>query len=181
MLVLFALGYPALRTFDLVPTDYLVAKVAEFDEERAVSFAGRLGEEEFVIHLDGGRRLFGWGDVARTPGALDYDFREGDEGGAEGGLDGWWTIMLASRGFVGMFAAFLMLGIPVLVARRRCKADVPEHMLPLVAGLMFIIGIRMVDLLGNGWWNHLPMFLSGALMGALSREAPPVRRKFQHY
>jgi hypothetical protein len=170
LMALLAFCYPALRAMDLIPADDIVAWVGKYDAERALSLAGRLGEEEFVIGTSSGRRLFGWGDVARTPGALSYDFQDTDEGGNEGGLDGWWTIMFAARGVVGMLSPFALLAIPVFVARRRAKAINFAPVLPLIAGLMFIVAIRMVDLLLNGWWNNIPMFLAGALFGVLSSQ-----------
>ena len=33
----------------------------------------------------------------------------------------------------------------------------------LLAGLMLIIGLRMVDMIPNGRWTSLPLFLAGAL------------------
>jgi hypothetical protein len=178
LLALFAVSYPTLRTFDLLPTDYVVGKAFEFDEERGRSFAGRLGEEEFVLNQEGGRQWLGWGDIARMPGALTFDFYNA----TPGGLDGWWVIMVASRGFVGMLLTFVLLAIPVFVAWRRSKSIVARSMLPLVAGLMFIIGIRMFDLLLNGWWNNLPLFLSGALLGVMgANNSVASRKKPQHY
>ncbi len=37
----------------------------------------------------------------------------------------------------------------------------------LVGSLLCMISIRMTDLLINGWWNCLPVFLAGVLSGVI--------------
>lgn len=165
---LFALSYPALRALDLFPAEYLIETAEGFDAERARSFAGRLAEEEYVLARSqfDGRLLFGWGGIERLPAEQLGEFDP--VGGEEGGLDGWWILEIAQRGLFGMFIIFALLSIPVVVAWSRSGSVGREWALPLIAGLMFVVGIRTIDLLFNGWWNHLPIFFAGALLGAMS-------------
>lgn len=154
----FAIAYPAIRTFDAFPYEDLVAFAAQFDPERARSLEGRFLEEEHVLGPIGDRFWFGWGNISRTPGAETF-------GVGEAGLDGWWTIQLGSRGFIGVLLHYAILFLPVMSGwrmMRRLKGR-PERL--MLAALMAIVSVRMIDLLINGWWNDLPVFLAGALYG----------------
>jgi hypothetical protein len=163
-----AVTYPALRMADQFPRDSLVALASSLvNDERARSLDGRFDEEEYVLNHIGDRLWFGWGTISRTPGALMF-------GEGETGIDGWWTIQLGSRGVGGVLLWYAMLGIPVFLGWRwmRRRRSHPEQ--ALVAALMAIVAVRMVDLLINGWWNNLPVFLAGALYGVATN--PPLLR-----
>ena len=169
-LVMLAVGYPALRIVDVFPNDLIVATANEFDEERARSLAGRFDEEDFVLGNIGHRIWFGWGTFERIPGARTY-------GVGETGLDGWWNIRTGTNGLVGLQAHYAMLAIPVLFAWFRIRRLKEGAELVLIGGLMAIIGIRCIDLILNGWWNQLPVFLAGALFGICRSIQAPRRRR----
>ncbi len=166
LLACLALVYPALRSFDVFPNREIVALAYEFDPLRARSLEGRFEEEDHVLNGIGDRLWFGWGNVSRTPGAETF-------GRGEAGLDGWWTIRLGARGIVGVVLSFAVLGIPVLMAWRRLNALRSPRTQALLAALMAMVSIRMIDLLINGWWNNLPVFLAGVLAGV----APSLGRR----
>lgn len=161
---LFALGiciYPVLQVYGLFPEDVLVGVVEDFDDKRARSLNGRFDEEEFVLEQIGERLMVGWGHFARIPGASFAGFGTG-----ETGLDAWWVIRLGMSGLLGVIAAFLVCAIPVFRARRMLRSVDSIEVQWLVVATMLCIVVRMADLLLNGWWNSLPVFMAGALYGA---------------
>lgn len=158
-LALVPMTYPILRTTGMFPRESLVVVARDVvNPERARSLDGRFQEEDHVLGHIGDRLWFGWAGFDRTPGALTF-------GEGEPGLDGWWTIQLGARGLVGVLLWYALLGIPVFLAWRSMDCWRSYREQALVAALMSIVAVRMIDLLINGWWNHLPVFLAGALYG----------------
>ncbi|MCR9258147.1 MAG: hypothetical protein NXH95_00355 [Pseudomonadaceae bacterium] len=157
---LFVLTYPMMQVVDAFPEDVLVSIASEYNAERGRSFAGRFYEEEFILDRMGSRMLFGWGHFGRIP---DADIVGADSG--EPGLDAWWVIRLGMSGLVGVLFVLILLTIPVFSIRRRFSIIESEETRWLLCGLMICLVIRIADLLLNGWWNSLPVFFAGALMG----------------
>jgi hypothetical protein len=164
--------YPAMRSADIFPDDKLVELAAGLGEERQRSFRGRFDDENFVLDLMQDRIWFGWGNISRVPGAEGLGGWQ--SGGYEGGIDGYWAIRLGISGAVGMLLRLGMLVLPVYFAWRAMSRIRTEREKVLLAALMAIVAMRSVDLLANGWWNNLPVFLSGALYG-VSRSFETVR------
>ncbi len=160
-LALFCCIYPALRMADIFPRELVVDFAAQYDAERARSLNGRFIEEDFVLGNLGDRLWFGWGHFSRIPGAGTF---YGD--GGEAGLDAWWVINTGMSGLAGTLLAYMFMAVPAVVCWRRAKHYRTEAAMILVGAVIGCISIRMVDLLVNGWWNCLPVFLAGALMGA---------------
>lgn len=164
-LTTFVLIYPMLRMSDMFPYEVLVDFAAQYEPERARSLEGRFLEEEHVMSQIDGRLWVGWGNIQRTPGAETF-------GQGEVGLDGWWVIQLGSRGLIGVMLFYLVLAIPVFRAWSRGRSGRTNLFVLLTAAIMAMISLRMADLIINGWWNSLPVFLAGALYGLSSRERP---------
>ncbi|XOV81726.1 MAG: hypothetical protein ACFHXK_12690 [bacterium] len=157
---LFTLTYPLMQVADVFPEDILVDIAASYDEERARSFGGRFYEEEFILDRMGSRMLFGWGHFGRIP---DGDIVGADSG--EPGLDAWWVIRLGMSGLLGVLFVLALLTFPIFSIRRKIKVITSDETKWLLCGLMICLVIRIADLLLNGWWNSLPVFFAGALMG----------------
>ncbi|MAT84428.1 MAG: hypothetical protein CMD39_09080 [Gammaproteobacteria bacterium] len=155
--------YPFMRSTDTFPTEALVDFAAQFEEQRARSLNHRFVDENFVLENLGDRWLFGWGHFGRIPGALTFS---GDSG--ESGLDGWWNIQNGMAGIVGVELGLLFFLVPLLIGWRKMNRIDSRESQILVAALMLCVGIRMLDLLLNGWYNSLPVMLGGALVGALA-------------
>jgi len=155
-----AVVYPALRMADLFPDEALVSFAARYEKDKARSLEGRFEEEELVLGGLKDRFWVGWGTYGRVPGAETV-------GGGEKGLDGWWVLRLGTNGIIGVELSYGIMAIPVFVAWRRTRRLRSPALVALLGALMAIIGMRMIDLLLNGWWNHLPIFLAGALSGVL--------------
>ena len=181
LLALLVCTYPALRMGGLFPFEQILDFAGKFDEERERSLEGRFYEEEYVIELMGDRFLWGWGNISRLPGAEGLGGWEA--GGYEGGLDGYWIIEFGIHGALGLELRLALLLLPIFVAWRKLGKLRSRKEQALLAALMAIVAMRCVDMLPNGWWNNLPVFLSGALYGLArnlgtepfqpSREAAP--------
>lgn len=167
MLAMFACIYPSLRMMDLFPDQALVEFAAQYDADRARSLEGRFLEEDFVIGSIGERFWVGWGHFSRIPGAGSFGWDTG-----EPGLDAWWIINVGMSGFAGTFLAMMFMALPVLFCWRRASTYLidPKDTI-LVGALMICISVRMIDLLLNGWWNCLPIFIAGAIMGSTAPSA----------
>jgi hypothetical protein len=153
-----AVTYPALRMADLFPNEQIVEFARGYEAEKARSLEGRFEEEEWVLDGMGGRFWVGWGTYGRVPGAETF-------GTGESGIDGWWVVRLGIAGILGVELIYLMMAVPVFLAWRQTRRLRSPALIALLGALMAIIGMRMTDLLLNGWWNHLPVFLAGALSG----------------
>lgn len=160
-LSLIALGgvYPSLRMGDLFPYEAIVDFARDIDADRARSLEGRFFEEEHVLSQIGNRLWVGWGTISRVPGAETF-------GTGEVGLDGWWTIRMGMSGILGVGLYYVVLAVPVIRAFFLVRlADRAGGI--LIGGVMCMISIRMMDLIINGWWNCLPIFLAGVLAGVV--------------
>ena len=167
LIVVFVSFYPFMRIVDVFPNEMMVEFATTIDAERARSFEGRFDEEDHVLKYIDDRIFFGWGGVVRIPGAETFGR------GGETGLDSFFVIRLGSRGIVGFLVCTILFFYPTLLAWRRVKRLTnPTHII-VVAALMAMVAIRMSDLLINGWWNALPMFLAGALLGAARAQETP--------
>lgn len=166
-----AVAYPSLRMADIFPHKQIVAFARGYDESRARSLEGRFEEEDLVLGGLKGRFWVGWGTYGRTPGAETV-------GGGETGIDGWWVLRLGMGGLSGVELNYAVMLIPAFLAWRRTRRLRSNALIALLGALIAIVGMRMIDLLINGWWNHLPVFLAGALFGitqslGVGRPVPP--------
>ena len=156
---LIALLYPVLRGTDVFPADALVEYAEGFNEERALSLWFRFDQEKQLMDRARERPLFGWGAYDRN---RLFDPSTGEDLSI---TDGDWTIQLGTRGGIGFLGMYGMMTIPCIllffrIRRLRSKGD--RRLLAAVALLSATI---TVDLLPNGLFNCLPLFLSGALHG----------------
>lgn len=157
VLALFVTFYPMLRLAGWVPVERITELFQSVDATRAKSLGGRFGVELAMVEKARERFVFGWGGYSRN---WIFDARTGERDVIP---DGHWVLILGSRGLVGFLSDFGLLVIPVLVAARRLRRVPDRQAQILLAGLMLILGLRLVDLIPNGRWTSLPTFLAGAL------------------
>lgn len=158
-LSLMALLYPVLRGTDVFPADELVEYAEGFNEERALSLWFRFDQEYQLMARARERPLFGWGGYNRNrifdPGTgEDLSITDGD-----------WAIQIGTRGAVGFLGMYGMMTIPCLLLffrMRRLRSKLDRR---LLAALALMTSVMTVDLLPNGLFNCIPLFLSGALHG----------------
>jgi hypothetical protein len=169
VLALITALYPILRVTDVFPREGLVELAGRIDYARAESLDFRFTNEAILVEKALERPWFGWGGFGRT---FVFDKR----GEATSVPDGEWIISLGFSGFVGLTFQFGALLIPVWMAYRRIDR-VPKAHQPLLGGMGLIATVCVLDLLPNGMFNNLPMFLSGALGGLAQGMSQPVRAK----
>ena len=160
-LVLLALGYPALRTFDLFPIEPIVDLATQVDAKRGESIGGRFRDEKLMLDKAQERFYFGWGGYAR------YWVYDPDTGKQRTVPDGYWIVQFGNRGAVGFLMGFGIIVVPVLLAARRLRYVRDPKDRVLVVTLMLIVAMRLVDWLPNGHWGSMPVFLAGALHGTM--------------
>lgn len=156
---LLALLYPILRGTDVFPADALVEYAEGFNEERALSLWFRFDQEFQLMERARERPIFGWGAYDRN---RIFDPTTGEDLSI---TDGDWTIQLGNRGAVGFLGMYGLMTIPCMLLFFRMKRLKSKLDRRLLAALALMASVMTVDLLPNGLFNCLPLFLSGALHG----------------
>jgi hypothetical protein len=157
IITLYVITYPLTRATEVFPAQEVVDFFAELSPDRASSLGFRFFNEDMLLEKAMERPYFGWGFFARnhvwTPDGQNISV-----------IDGAW-IGIFGRGGAGEFITFFgLLLVPVYQALFRIRR-VSEQNRPLLAGIGMIAAILAVDLVPNGLFNGIPVFLAGALAG----------------
>lgn len=163
-IVLFLFSYPALRGFDLIPTQTLVNIAASVNEERAQSLEVRFRNEKVLFDHASERLAFGWGSWGRN---RPYNLETGSD---ETVTDGYWVILLGTSGLLGYCAFFGLLLVPVLRAVSKLRKLETRRERSVVLAISWMVVVYALDLLPNGLFNYYPVFLSG-ILAATARHA----------
>ena len=149
--------YPSLRASDVFPTSTIesIGSVAGADREGSMKF--RFENEDGLLKKARQRPWFGWGEYGRNE-------LYGDGGEVVSVTDGEWIIALGISGFVGFFATFGLLLLPVFIAGRRLRKISDKYDRVLVAATALIIAVAAVELLPNSLYSNYSYLLSGALL-----------------
>jgi hypothetical protein len=158
-LALMVLLFPALRGFDLFPTDTLVRWAHNINEERALSLWFRFDQEDQLLARARERIVFGWGTYSRN---RIFDPETGRDLSI---TDGDWMIQLGTRGLVGFIGLYGLLAFSVVLAQRRVARIKGKRQRILLGGVAMISALQTVDLLPNGLFHYLPFFFAGAVAG----------------
>jgi hypothetical protein len=171
------LFYPLLRSQDVFPTSALVSASEYVSGDRANSLQFRFDNEDDLLAKASQRPLFGWGGWGRN---LVYDPETGRNTST---TDGAWIVELGQFGLTGFLSSFLLLLVPIVLVLRRSSLLPPGLPRMLVTGLAFLLLVRTVDMIPNGFPTPYTPFLAGALMPftrlrrpAAARGAPRVVR-----
>lgn len=150
---LLVLTYPALRGADWVPVQMIADQVAEYSGQRADSLQTRIDNEEQLLARASQRPWFGWGGYGRN---RVFD----DETGKDLSItDGTWIIIVGTNGWIGYFASFGLLCIPIIQsARKKNLETIPRD------ALTIILAINLIDLLPNSSLSPLTWLLAGAII-----------------
>lgn len=173
-LALMVLLFPALRGFDLFPTDFLVQQAESIHEERALSLWFRFDQEDQLLERARERIVFGWGSYDRN---RVYHPQTGQNLSV---TDGDWMIQLGSRGLVGFLGLYGLLAFAILGARRRLRAIPSRRDRILLSAVALASALQAVDLLPNGLFHCLPFFFAGAVAGlsqGLAQKDEDARRR----
>jgi hypothetical protein len=169
VLCLFVAGYPAIRAAKVLPLERIV-ELADAASGRGWSLAARFENEDLMLAKASQRLWFGWGGYAR---GWIFDPVTGEELTAP---DGFWIILLTSRGIVGFATTFGLFLVPIFAAARalgRVRSPVDQS---LLLGLAAIVLVRALDQLPNGLTSSYPIFLAGGLSSLAHALPAPARR-----
>jgi hypothetical protein len=150
--------YPLLRSQDLFPTSALVSASEYVSGDRANSLQFRFDNEDDLLAKASQRPLFGWGGWGRNK---VYDPETGQDLSV---TDGAWIIELGQFGLTGFLSFFLLLLVPIVLVLRRSRLLPTGPPRALVMCLVFVLLVRTVDLVPNGFTTPYTMFLAGSLM-----------------
>lgn len=156
------LGYPLLRWANLVPADAIVEWMrTSVNEERAASLWFRFFTEQEVLNNASERLLFGWGGYGRP---FNFDPETGQMTSV---LDGFWVILLSSRGLIGWLCIFGMMVWPVLAAARALPRIARRSDRILVCALGLVTCLYVSDWIPNSGVSADLTFMCGALAGVV--------------
>lgn len=162
--------YPALRTFDLVPTTAIIEAAELISSDRAGSLGTRFENEEKLLAHAHERFWFGWGRYGRS---RIYD----DYGRDVSITDGHWIIVLGQFGLLGFVAEFGLLFFSIYTAYRLHRRG---KFFPLAsAAHALILGVNLLDLLPNASIRPWTWLLAGALLGSAEAAKAVVPIKVQ--
>jgi len=159
ILALLVISYPVLRMTDHFPTKQLLAVASSLSPDRAESLEVRFENEELLVAKARDRLLFGWGGYGRNR------VRDAEEGRDVSTTDGFWIIILSSRGMMGFLTTFGLLVLPIATARHAFRRVRDRRDRLLLSGLSLIVAIYALDLLPNGLFTNIPYLMAGALEG----------------
>lgn len=173
MLIVISIVYILSRASGFYDGAALVRFVDHYiSDERASSLDTRLTNEDLLGARAFLRPWFGWGGFGRS---LVYN----DWGKEISIPDGYWIILLGSRGVVGLLGAFALLLVPCFAAVYRCGPDVCrcKRFTP-DAALTVVVSVFAIDCLLNAFPSPVYMLCAGALCSlancASMRGATPV-------
>lgn len=151
------LAYPILRVTDTMPVWQFADKIEQYDPSRAGSFRYRLFNEDALLERASERPLFGWGpwDRARV---FDEDGRD------QSTTDGFWTIQLGDRGWVGYLSLVGLLTVPTILLAMRKRISLAT------SGLCLVLAANLIDLVPNAGLSIVTWIIAGALAGRLERQ-----------
>ncbi len=158
LVAVFVTVYPTLRATRVFPAEEFVAySKSLLGEERAQSMAFRFENEELLLDKLFTRFYFGWGGEGR---GRVYDEEMGKEVTI---ADGWWIIVLSSRGAIGAICNFAVMLIPIFAMRKRIRKIKNKREAQMIAGLTLVLAAYLLDLIPNGAFSLIPYVLAGAL------------------
>ena len=159
-----AMGYPILRSYDLIPLSTITHWAGSFGPDRAQSFMFRVDNEDILLKKAAERQLFGWGIWGRN---RVYDKLTGEDLSV---TDGTWIITLGTYGLIGYLSFFGLMALPVMMAWRIMRRG--YSISAYTAGLCVILSMNLIDLLPNSSLNNVTLLIAGAILGAIKAPRP---------
>jgi hypothetical protein len=158
LITLLVITYPALRGLGWVPTEAILDKVGEISADRAQSLAYRFMNEDAVLAHAAQRPWLGWGGWGR------FFPHDPETGTTRIVVDGLWIITIANHGWLGYFALFGLLSLPIwALAWQSWRAGQAPPV--AVSILALVLAINMIDLLPNATLIPFTWLIAGALLG----------------
>jgi hypothetical protein len=166
LFALIAVTYPMLRNFGVIPTDAIVAKVAEANPNRAQSLGYRFDNEEQLLTRAAQKPAFGWSGWGRSL------VRDSEDGEILTIPDGRWIIVFGSFGWLGYIAEFGLLALPLLLLGWQVVRHRNTELSPYIGAVSLILGVTLMDMLLNATLTPFTWLTAGAILGHVERLNP---------
>lgn len=171
---LISVTYPMLRNLGVIPTDAIVAKIAEVNPNRAQSLGYRFDNEEQLLVRAAEKPAFGWSGWGRSL------VRDAEDGEILTIPDGRWIIVFGSFGWLGYIAEFGLLGLPLLALGLYVVRHRDAELSPYIGPVALILGITLMDMLLNATLTPFTWLTAGAILGHAERLNPKRTRIPRH-
>lgn len=171
---LIALTYPMLRNVGAIPTQAIVAKIAEYNPARAQSLEYRFDNETQLLERADEKAAFGWSGWGRSL------VRDPEDGEILTIPDGRWIIVFGSFGWLGYIAEFGLLALPLLLLGRYALRNRDAEISPYIGTVALILGTTLMDMLLNATLTPFTWLTAGAVLGYVER-LEPWRKKEPRY
>lgn len=175
---LVAVTYPALRNLGAIPTDRIVAKIADVNPLRAQSLEYRFDNEAQLLERAAQKPAFGWSGWGRSL------VRDPEDGEILTIPDGRWIIVFGSFGWLGYIAEFGLLALPLLLLGVHAVLHKQTALSPYIGAVALILGITLMDMLLNATLTPFTWLTAGAVLGYAERLNPrrarPPRYALKH-
>lgn len=174
LFALIAVTYPMLRNIGAIPTDAIVAMVAEVNPDRAQSLGYRFDNEEQLLDRAAEKPAFGWSGWGRSL------VRDAEDGEILTIPDGRWIIVFGSFGWLGYIAEFGLLALPLLLLGGYVLRNRKAELSPYIGAVALILGITLMDMLLNATLTPFTWLTAGAVLGYVERLSPRRARDPRH-
>ncbi|HRO15800.1 MAG TPA: hypothetical protein PLL33_12295 [Paracoccus sp. (in: a-proteobacteria)] len=155
------LSYPLLQWTELLPTENIIASVAEMDLDRSRSLEFRFNNERLLLEHAAESPWVGWSGWGRN---MVFDPVTGEDISV---ADGAWIIILGVSGMLGFVAQFGLLVLPIFLGWRNARL---QDNAPF-ASLALIHAATLIDLIPNATLTPLSWLTTGVLLAAVERPA----------
>ncbi|MFK5951473.1 MAG: hypothetical protein QM498_00330 [Desulfobacterium sp.] len=138
----------------------------KFSEDRAASLAFRFDNENILVEKAQERPFFGWGGWGR---ARVYDIDTGEDLST---TDGFWVIILGSRGFMGLISVSLVLFLPMLLFTLKnhpktwAQPEIAPSAVIAIIPLLFLIDCTL-----NAMVNQMYIIFAGGITGMITQKS----------
>ncbi|MEZ4290374.1 MAG: hypothetical protein R3E53_07495 [Myxococcota bacterium] len=165
------IGYPFLRSVDLVPVKQIAEIAGEYaGYDAVVSFMQRIETEDDVMRRTSERYLFGWGGYSR------FWIYDPVTGAPMSVMDGYWAMVFGEGGLTRFLFFFSFLLYPIFYGWRRIDKIRSKSTQVAICTLAWIVVLRTFDLIPNSTIDPYLTFFGGAICGVVRHES---RRRVQ--
>lgn len=159
----FAIFYPVLRQFGLIPLDAILSQVETFNPDRAQSLGYRFGNEEQLLERAREKPIFGWGGWGRNL------VRDIETSKILTIPDGRWILTFGAFGWWGYLSELGLLAMPLILLLRHSRKAMGRAISPFAGALTLILAITMMDMLLNDTLVPFVWLIAGAVLGHAER------------
>ncbi len=157
--------YPVIRNLGLVPIEWGLAQIEDFNPERAQSLGYRFLNEALLLDRAAERPWFGWGGWARN------HIHVPETGDLLTTVDGRWIFIFGTFGWFGYVSQMGLVAWPLILVAWYRKKHPNLQLSPFIPPLCLMLGFNMLDMLLNDTMVPMTLLMIGAILGYAERLA----------